>query len=84
MLVKSKTALPWPYLQRERGVVCFVAYGCVIVCVLGLFSIKTLRELGIRKIRYANYCVVPVRDITISLPLQSCLKDMVPYLELAN
>ena len=37
--------------------VCFVAYGCVIVCVLGLFSIKTLRELGIRKIRYANYRV---------------------------
>ena len=55
MLVKSKTALPWPDLQRERGVVCFVAYGCVIVCVLGLFSIKTLREFGIRKIRYANY-----------------------------
>ena len=49
MLVKSKAALPWPDLQRERGVVCFVAYGCVIVCVLGLFSIKTLREFGIRK-----------------------------------
>ena len=65
MLVKSKTALPWPYLQRERGVICFVAYGCVIVCVLGLFSIKTLREFGIRKIRYANYRVAVGGDRAI-------------------
>ena len=53
---KGQASPPTP-LQRERGVVCFVAYGCVIVCVLGLFSTKTLREFGIRKIRYANYRV---------------------------
>ncbi|KDR52284.1 hypothetical protein HMPREF1991_01633 [Hoylesella loescheii DSM 19665 = JCM 12249 = ATCC 15930] len=41
-------------------------------------------EFGIREIRYANYCVVPVREITSSSPLQSCLKGMVSYLELAN
>ena len=48
------------------------------------FGIQIMREFGIREIRYANYCVVPVREITISSPLQSCLKGMVPYLELAN
>ena len=45
--------------------VCFVAYGCVIVCVLGLFSIKTLREFGIRKVRYANYRVAVGGDRAI-------------------
>ncbi len=65
MLVKSKTALPWPYLQRERGVVCFSTCGWRITCVLGLFSIKTLREFGIRKVRYANYRVAVGGDIAI-------------------
>ena len=48
------------------------------------FGIQIMREFGIREIRYANYCVAPVCEITISSPLQSCLKDMVSYPELAN
>ena len=74
---KGQASPPTP-LQRERGVVCFVAYGCVIVCVLGLFSIKTLREFGIRKIRYANYRYAVVGDIAIRF--LSNLSQNVQYL----
>jgi len=46
--------------------------------------VQIMREFGIREIGYANCHVAPVGEIGISSPLQSCLKGIVPYLELAH
>ena len=41
-----------------------------------------LREFGIRDICYVNYRYMVVGEISISLPIQFCSKDMVSYPEL--
>ena len=45
---------------------------------------RKLREFGIREICYVNCLVAQVGEITISLPVLSCSKDMVSYPVLAN
>ena len=47
-------------------------------------ELKILRQFGIKHNRYANCCVALVGEIVIRLPLLSCSKGMMSYLERAH